>query len=81
MPYDTKQVEDALRAHGVKPECPSCSSKGGWGQQPVLLLEDNPAHRVGSKGYSMIAVACTSCGFTRLYQANILGLSQPSNDP
>ena len=59
---------------------PSCSAKGDWGQQPVLLLEDNPAHQVGSSGFSMIAVTCTNCGYTRLYQANILGLSQPNTD-
>ncbi len=76
MAYDSKQAEQALRSRGVKPECPSCSSNGEWGQQPALLLEDNAAHKVGSKGFSMIAVTCTNCGYTRLYQANILGLSQ-----
>ena len=76
MPYDAKEVENALRTRGVKPECPSCSSKGEWGQQPVLLLEDNPAHEVGTKGFSMVAVTCTNCGYTRLYQANMLGLRQ-----
>jgi predicted nucleic-acid-binding Zn-ribbon protein len=75
MAYDYREVENALRSRGIGPECPSCGEpEPNWDQKAVLTLGDNREHNVGSKGFPQVAVTCPVCGYTRLYNAKILGL-------
>lgn len=72
-----------LHAKNAWRDCPACGTSA-WSIGSELILaqslgDDWRLHAIG-RGWPMVAVFCVNCGFTRLHNAQILGVEQAKPD-
>ena len=78
MPFDYREVENALRSRGIKGDCPACgdADPDQWDAHLVAIpvLNSDSSFIAGNGIIRAAALVCSSCGFMRLFSLKRLGV-------
>jgi predicted nucleic-acid-binding Zn-ribbon protein len=74
-PAEIQKIENWVTSKKLNPTCPSCGEKT-W--TPLDIISANTVTAkgttIGAKSIPMVQIACSNCGFIKLYAAVPMGL-------
>ena len=80
---DWRDVDNKLSSRGVKRECPICGHDEPWLHAErvigLVLVEDDG--RMRDRHVQAAGLGCENCGFLRLHNLQVLGISRVEPRP
>ena len=74
-PAEIQKIENWVTSKKLNPTCPSCGEKK-WTPLDIISANTITAKgtTIGEKSIPMVQIACSNCGFIKLYAAVPMGL-------